>query len=174
MKRGGRLKTYAPLERHTPLRQVSLRRLALETPAGGGNGPTPARGLKASAMKQKRGHRIPVDVSAVVAERSGGRCEVRWAGCSTWATQKHHRITQKAGGRHGAAQQRSDRPSNLLHVCGWCHEVITYEPAWAKADGRGFALNERDEPTQRPVLYRGALSYLDDAGGVHEYEAHCA
>jgi hypothetical protein len=144
------LRAKTPLERHTPLRQVS--------------------GLKASAMKQKRGHRLPVDVSAVVAERSGGRCEVRWAGCSTYATQKHHRITQKAGGRHGAAQRRSDRPSNLLHVCGWCHHVITYEPAWAKAFERGFALNERDEPTQLPVRYRGRLSYLDDAGGVHDYE----
>jgi hypothetical protein len=107
-------------------------------------------------------HVLPADVSKIVDERSGGRCEVRYAGCSTWATQRHHRITQKSGGRHGAAKRRSDRSSNLLKVCSWCHGIVTDHPKLGYQNG--WCLKEWQEPTAEPVLYRGDLVYLDDAG----------
>ncbi|MCW2900135.1 MAG: hypothetical protein JWO67_2400 [Streptosporangiaceae bacterium] len=139
-------------------------RPAPQTPAGGGNGPTPARGLKASRSRFLR------DPAAVIEERSGRVCEIQLEGCYGRAAEKSHRITQKAGGRHGAAKVRSDRPSNALDACSWCHLVITERPWLVDAKGNGWVLEEWQEPTQEPVLYRGEPMYLDDAGGLWSLE----
>lgn len=149
-----------PLRRYTPLRQVSAKRAA-QTPAGGSSTPVLAR-------PRVRRYRFPVDVAALVYERSGPLCEAALEGCWTWAKEKHHRVSQKAGGRHGAARRRSDRASNILHLCVFCHHVVTLDPE--ESYESGLSLRERQEPTAVPVLYRGDWVYLDDAGGVHDYE----
>lgn len=158
LKRGTkRLKTYSPLRRFTELRTSGLPRQASgELPEGG------------APRSRSRGHRIAVDASKVVRTRSGGRCEIRQASCWGAATQMHHRITQKSGGRHGAAARRSDRPSNLLHVCFWCHDVVTKSPGASRIVGH--SLLEGQDPAKQSVLYRGVLGYLDDVGGFHDFE----
>jgi hypothetical protein len=111
-----------------------------------------------------------VDSAAIVRARSEGWCEIQLPGvCVGRASQKQHRITQKSGGRHGAAAVRSDRASNLLDSCWACHGLVTERPE--RACTYGWSLEEWQEPTQEHVLYRSERRvYLDDAGGVHEYE----
>jgi hypothetical protein len=111
---------------------------------------------------------VPNTVRASIAERSGGWCEMALMGCAGLATQVHHRITQKAGGRQGAAKARHDRPANLLHACDQCHAWVTARPA--EAYDVGLSLKEWQDPTAEPVIRRGVLVYLDDEYGIHDYE----
>jgi hypothetical protein len=110
------------------------------------------------------------DPKAVIEERSGRICEIQLRGCWGRASEKSHRITQKMGGRHRAGKERSDRPSNALDSCHYCHGVITLEPWTVDAKGNGWVLEEWQEPTAEPVLYRGDLVYLDDAGEIHSFD----
>jgi hypothetical protein len=159
--------------RSSPLRRTEFRRTPLlETGTSGGWG-KPAGGVISggrSSHPRVGGHRLPAVVSKLVEVRSGKLCEIGLVGCWTWAVEKHHRISQKSGGRHGAAATRSDRCSNLLHACLYCHTAVTLHPHLIDARSNGWVLRERDEPTAEPVLYRGELSYLDDAGGVHSFK----
>lgn len=107
---------------------------------------------------------LPELVRVRLAARSEGRCEVALHGCRTRATDPHHRITTKAGGRHGDAAEAHHVLSNLLHLCRHCHSWITDHPAESYASG--FSLREGDKPTERPVIYRGGLSLLYDSGSV--------
>jgi hypothetical protein len=157
VKRTGRLKTYKPLERHTPLRQVS--------------------GLKASAMKQTRPMpAVPVDVREALRKRAGEGewCEAQLPGvCAGRAIDPHHRIKQQSGGRHGEAKKEADRLSNVVYLCRPCHSWAHWKP-FGVTHPMGLILRQHEVPSQEPVLYRGHPMFLDDAGGVHEYEAHCA
>lgn len=163
MKRGGRLTRRTPLMAKSPLRRFTeLRTSGLPRQA---SGELPEGGAPRS---RSRGHRIAVDASKVVKARSGGRCEIRQVSCWGAATQMHHRITQKSGGRHGAAARRSDRPSNLLHVCFWCHDVVTKSPGASRIVGH--SLLEGQDPAKESVLYRGEVMYLDDEGLVASFE----
>jgi hypothetical protein len=144
LKPGGPLRRYIELRRTSPL------------PSGTSGKPRAAR------------HRIPVDVAAVVRERSGGWCEIGIEGCWRTARELHHRITQKAGGRHRAARVRSDRVSGLLHACSRCHLVITEHPKFAYANG--WSLREGQDSTREPVIRRGVCVFLGDGGEVASYE----
>jgi hypothetical protein len=64
----------------------------------------------------------------------------------------------------------SDRPSDLLDSCLYCHLLITRYAWRVDAKGNGWVLVDGQEPTAEPVLYRGELSYLDDAGSVHSFD----
>jgi hypothetical protein len=80
----------------------------------------------------------------------------------------------KAGGRHGAAKAELDRCSSDLLILG-CHVLPPGRhpttPKWAYAQGNGWAYwSTAKEPTAEPVLYRGQLMYLDDAGDTHDFE----
>jgi hypothetical protein len=44
-------------------------------------------------------------------------------------------------------------------------------PEASKAEFVGWVVPHGFDPSQTPVLYRSELSYVDDAGGVHGYEA---
>jgi hypothetical protein len=160
--------------RGKPLRRASEKRLA---EAGGFmlstfRPKTPAGGvISGGRSSHPRVHRVPLDIDKIVKVRSKKECEIGpegLEGCWGRGQEKHHRISQKAGGRHGAAARRSDRPSNILFLCVFCHLVVTNCPRWAYENG--VSLRERQEPTAEPVLYRGEFSYLDDAGGVWSYE----
>jgi hypothetical protein len=162
VKRGGRLVRRTPLQAHAPLRRKTAlagRRADSALP--------PALTVKPRATRSRF---LPA-AAALIRARSGGMCEIGLLGCWGRASEKSHRITQKSGGRHGVAKERSDRPSNALDACHWCHLVITERPWLVDAKGNGLVLVEHQEPTQEPVLYRGALSYLDDAGGLRAIEA---
>jgi hypothetical protein len=147
-----KLHASKPLERKTPLAQVSAKRLASGPPR-----PKLARPA------------VPPARRTTLAERSGGVCEIGLAGCVLVATQACHRITRKAGGRHGEAKERHDRLSDLLHGCWYCHALQTSPPKWLDPYALGISLKEHQIPTQKPVLYRGVPVYLTDDGQVLDY-----
>lgn len=166
------LRAKTPLRRFTELRRTALPRVPTPTEASGGLSPagevSPPSVVPRPRVRPKRSHRLPVDVSAIVVERSGELCEAGLEGCWRFAREKHHRISQKLGGRHRSARRRSDRASNLLHLCVFCHHLVTLDPEMAYE--HGLSLREKQEPTSEYVLYRGEAVYLDDLGGVHDYE----
>lgn len=119
---------------------------------------------------------VPVDVRDALKERAGEGfwCEIQMAGCLGRGTDPSHRITTKSGGRHGAAKVEHDRLSDVLWACRSCHNWIGDHPAASKQERVGWALEEWQNPTEWPVLYRGRLVFLDDVGGVHDFEEACA
>lgn len=175
MKPGKPLRRTGLKARSEPLRRyIGLSRAPFRQPAGqpgkGKESPVVSRRVTAERAPSLRGggrlrgagHRVERDSATVVRERSGGRCEIGMDGCWGTARELHHRVTRKSGGRHGPASHHHDRPSNLMHGCGRCHLVVTDHPR--RAYRHGWSLREWQEPSQEPVLYRGELSYLDDAG----------
>ncbi|MGE0796207.1 MAG: HNH endonuclease [Acidimicrobiia bacterium] len=70
---------------------------------------------------------IPATSRRAVAERSGGRCEVRIRGVCTGRAVHLHHVQRRDGGDHS--------PSNLLHVCRRCHDHVHAHPAWAREHG---------------------------------------
>lgn len=164
MKRTPMPRATKPLRRYTELRRTSL----VGVGASGGLRPA-GGGFPRCPRPRVSSHRLPVDVSLLVRARSGGWCEIQLAEvCLGRASQRHHRVTQKAGGRHGAAARRSDQASDLLDLCAACHDVVTDYPL--RAYRYGWSLREGQETTQEPVVRCGVLVYLDDAGAVHDFE----
>jgi hypothetical protein len=164
MKRGGPLPRYTALVAKTPLRRGSWLRRSSKSSAGSGT--TGESGSVVSSAGRPRATRrqpaVPVDTAVQLRERSQGWCEIQMEGCFGRAVHPHHRITTKSGGRHGAAKVEHDQLSDLLHLCWYCHDVVTREPKWAKRWANGWSLDENDDPSAKPVLYRGELIYLVD------------
>lgn len=103
----------------------------------------------------------------VVAERSGGNCE----GCGTHgANQFHHRTARQAGG--SSRNPAIHSPSNLLHLCPWCHEMCESHPdRWVF----GWKVHRDHNPAEAPALLvlggwttEPAWYLLDDEGGRHD------
>lgn len=172
MQRRSPLPRYTALVAKTPLRRTSWLRRSSKSTAG--SGATGEGGSVVSSAGRPRATRrqpaVPVDTAEQLRVRSQGWCEIQMEGCYGLAVHPHHRITTKSGGRHGAAKVEHDRLSDLLHVCWYCHDVVTGEPKWAKRWVNGWSLDENDIPAQRPVLYRGDLCFLDDAGEIHSFD----
>lgn len=171
MKRGAPLKTTKPLVRKTPLRQVSDKKAAEGDSRFSTLDRKPTESRTAPMKRARWTPAVPKDVRAELIERSGGGfCEIQMAGCLGRGTDPSHRITTKSGGRHGEAKAEHDRLSDVLWACRACHDWIGDHPAASKAERVGWALEEWQNPTEFPVLYRGRLVFLDDVGGVHDYE----
>lgn len=121
--------------------------------------PKPARGrVKDSGPTQK--------VRQYVRDRSGGWCE--WSGCGNAATDIHHRLNRKAGGRHGETRRRINQPGWLLHVCRSHHMVVTNPVGEVRVTvvAMGWVLLEGEDARVVPVQTRhhpGPV-LLDDAG----------
>lgn len=178
MKRGGPLRRYTPLLARAPLRRRSeLRRSAFQVAGKSAEGKPAVRTPKkkqeisgGSAGLRASRHSIERDSAAIVRERSGGICEIQLDGCTGRACEMSHRIARGMGGCHGVAKRISDRPADLMHSCSSCHRLIT-ERAWeVGAEEKGLILRHGCDAAREPVLYRGELSYLDDAGGVWSFE----
>lgn len=158
--------------------RISAKRLARLIAARGGRYPTstfapksPAGGASPAARPRvSSSSRILPDAVAVVKERSGGVCEIQLEGCWGRATERSHRLARGMGGRKGAAKAASDRPSDLLDSCVWCHLVITRHPWRVRANFHGWVLTHAQEPTACKVLRHGVWAFLDDAGGVQRYD----
>jgi hypothetical protein len=166
LRRTGFTNRGKPLRRYVGLDRSSKSRAGSGTTGEGGS-------VVSSAGRPRATHSEFLPAAAELIEDRSSRdygyrvCEIQLSEACQWrASQKSHRITQKSGGRHGAAKERSDRPSNALDACGYCHHVITVTPWKVDAHASGWVLREWQEPTQVPVLYRGKLSDLDDAGAV--------
>lgn len=90
---------------------------------------------------------------SVVTDRSDRVCEK----CGLeHAREKHHRKNRSQGGDW--------EPSNILDLCPGCHKWITEHPARAYING--WSVRQPRNPLHVPVMYRGALVYLDDLGGL--------
>jgi hypothetical protein len=176
LRRTGFTNRGKPLRRYTGLSRTPFRQPAGQSGKEGSVASSRTRAERAPSLKGggrlRATHQpaVPKDVMDALRERSQGWCEIQLDGCYGRAVHPHHRITTKSGGRHGAAKIEHDRLSDLLHVDWYCHDEVTREPDWAKQELHGWSLNENDEPPMKPVLYRGDLVYLDDAGNKYSFE----
>jgi hypothetical protein len=157
LRRTGLKPGKTPLKRGGPLRPMSAKRLAA---LGGWARSTFAPSRPRPAVTPSR--------RKTLAERSGGWCEARLDVCGGRATDPHHRITRKDGGRSGEARVRLDELSDLLHLCRRCHGWVHLFPARARE--QGLSLKEHQIPAHEPVRYRGDLMYLTDSGDVVSFE----
>lgn len=93
---------------------------------------------------------------AILAARSGGRCER----CSAPAESVHHRLKRGQGGPWS--------PSNCVAVCGdgvrACHGWCERHPNAARA--QGFHVRPWETPAEVALLYRGRWVLLGDDGSV--------
>lgn len=121
--------------------------------------------MKRTPLKYRWKPAVPAEVRELLIARSGGWCEAQIPTiCTGGATDSAHRITRKAGGRHGQAKAEHDQLANLLDLCRACHRWTHDNPHSAK--DLGLALSETDEPCSCPVAYRGAVAYLADDGSL--------
>ena len=92
----------------------------------------------------------------LVAERSGGVCEICGA---NRATNFQHRVNRSQGGAWSA--------SNGLHACGsgttGCHGRMHHDPAEAYA--LGWSVKSWQDPASTPVRTSHGWVLLDDEGG---------
>lgn len=105
-------------------------------------------------------------------KRSGKQCE--WPGCGRPATEKHHRLNRKQGGRHGEGHVRVNGVAWLLDSCGIHHAYVTSPEGERRkvAERMGWLLREYQDATQVPVQTRHdpEPAWLSDDGRWHKYE----
>lgn len=107
-------------------------------------------------------------VRRAVAKRSGGMCE--WPGCWAVATDVHHRLNRKDGGRHGPMRELINQPEWLLHACRMHHNLVTspvglvrklvMERGWLLLEGQDAAavlVLTRHDPEPVRLLRSGLL-----------------
>lgn len=140
-------------------------RLTRKAPLVGSTPLQRATRLTRTAAARKRPERTREEVEArrLVAQRSGGVCEV--CGNAT-ATNFHHR---KGKGQGGAWA-----PSNGLHLCGsgstGCHGHVTTHPQVSRE--QGWSVPSYLDPLRTPVwLARHGWAFLDDHGTFENEEA---
>jgi hypothetical protein len=152
----------SPLERRTPLTSSTpLPRSNLAANQGGHHKP---------AKRPRNTGPTPL-VRRVIAKRSGGDCE--WPVCPRAATDIHHRLNRKAGGRRGEMAERINQPSWLLHACRDHHAVVTSPHGEARlmALAMGWLLLEGHEARDVPVVSRhGRVWLLNDGTFTTEPE----
>lgn len=168
-------KPRKPLKTRSAMNQISEKRRA-EFAAAGIDNPyssfLPAS-AKSSIVEPKAARRkpaLPQPQMVKLKARSGGFCEIRVSGCQNFAVDPAHRKGSKAGGRHGEAEVLHAQLSNVLHACRHCHDWCHANSEAAKAESAGWMVDENVNPAQRPVKYRGEMSWLLDDGRVVPYE----
>jgi hypothetical protein len=161
MKRSGAPQRTTPLtakselKRTTALNRSPLARSALHS------------GSAARKATPKRRNTGPTaKVRALVRQRSGGWCE--WADCWLVASEQHHRLGRKSGGRRGDAAVRLNQASNLLDACREHHSLVTSPHGAARQLARksGWLLEEHEDARTIPVLSRHGCVWLTDNGSV--------
>ncbi len=155
------LRRRTRLETRTPLKPVSDRRAAQLAVAGK---------RVVSTLTGRPRPAVPANVRAALRKRATvdgiPLCEIALPGCLGHGTDPAHRITTKAGGRHGHAKVEHDRLSDVLLACRFCHETTQGDHQTHGAHGTGLVLKEHHNPLQVPVLYRGEPAWLTDDGRV--------
>lgn len=105
------------LQRHTRMRPVSDKRRARLAAHG-------IKHIASTLVTLGRSDTGPSRrVRRAVARRSGGICE--WPRCWGAATDMHHRLNRKNGGRHGDMAELINQPEWLIHCCRMHHMVAT-------------------------------------------------
>lgn len=153
------------MKRGEPLKRLT--RLTVKKPMSRGKGLKAAGSelKRAAAKKPKRARRTgpPAAVMALLAQRSGGWCELGIV-ClgNAQATDPSHRIAKGMG---GTRDPRSNTAANNLAACRQCHDLAERSPAESYANGwkiRRGAANPADVPVRHWVH---GWVYLDEAGG---------
>ena len=113
---------------------------------------------------------IPSKVREQVAARSHGICEARISSnfpspsrCDGRASVVHHRQRRGIGSDPHAL-------SNLLHLCGPCHNLIHREPEWSREQGyivSSYVDEFRDDVnrTMGGIIPAGVKAHLGGDGG---------
>lgn len=106
------------------------------------------------------------DARAAVWVRSNRRCERcgrRMPAVAHCLGHAHHRLPRSAG--------RNDALSNLLALCGPCHQHVHANPEKSYREGLLIRRSDRRPPSMVPALLRlpDAVEWvlLDDGGGYH-------
>jgi hypothetical protein len=96
------------------------------------------------------------DGRELLAWRSSGLCEWPEPLCPELATDAHHRLNRKAGGRHGDMRDKLNGVEWLLHACRTHHAYVTspYGHRRRNAIAIGWLLLEGQEALRIPVLTR--------------------
>lgn len=135
--------------------------------------------LKRTPMRRSRKDTGPKRPTvALLAARSDGWCE--WPTCNQLATDNHHRLNRKAGGRHGEAAERINGAAWLLAACRTHHRRVTsaYGAVLILVKRMGWVLTEDQDATVVPVLTRHDEHpvLLDNDGGFSRvrFEEACA
>lgn len=121
--------------------------------------------LRRLAILGKRVYTGPsATVRAKVRARAGHCCE--WPGCGRVATDLHHRLNRKQGGRHGARREQLNQPAWLLYACRAHHEHVTSAHGLRLVDVRamGWVLTEGQDATEEAVHTSHGWVLLDNDG----------
>lgn len=109
-------------------------------------------------------------------KRSLRICE--WPGCWQPATDKHHRLNRKDGGRHGEMRDRLNGVAWLLHACRVHHAYVTSPHGFRrrKAMEMGWLLLENQDALRVAVITRhhDQPVWLLPTGKWLKYEEACA
>lgn len=126
----------------------------------------PARKKRARNTGPKR------SVKKLVRRRSGKECE--WPGCGQPATDQHHRLNRKSGGRHGEAHERVNGAAWLIDSCRLHHRYVTSPVGERRerAEQMGWLLKEHQDATRVPVLtmHDPEPVWFDNFGKWHRFE----
>ncbi|MCW6003929.1 hypothetical protein K1W54_04935 [Micromonospora sp. CPCC 205371] len=175
------LSRKTPLRSTKPLAPMSERRLMELKAAGLPVNSTLVPRQRANLDRQPRSSTRrdtgpTVSTTKLLHRRSGKVCE--WPGCVQPATEKHHRLNRKSGGRHGEARERVNGVAWLLHACHTHHAYVTspFGERRQRALAMGWLLTENQDALRVPVLTRhdDEPVWLDAEGMWHLFEVGVA
>jgi hypothetical protein len=111
------------------------------------------------------------DTRATILVRSGGVCE--WPSCMDRATDLHHRLNRKMGGRKGGRADQLNGAAWLLHACRYHHDRVTSATGdqLKEAKDYGWVLLEHEDAEQVLVAMFGGLFMLGNDGGKVPFDA---
>ncbi|HEY9438696.1 MAG TPA: hypothetical protein VIS29_08595 [Streptomyces sp.] len=156
-----RLKTAKPLVRRAPMPKDA----GLATGRGLDRATASPIGREVRKAMKKRYRRTGPgpEVMAILADRSGGMCEIGVICLGrNAATDPSHRLAKGMGGTKDPC---SNTAANNLHACRCCHDAVEREPQAAYA--RGWKIR-RGAADPREVAVRHWVHgwvFLDDMGG---------
>ena len=134
------------------------------------NGLTRTSRLTRAAIVARHVYTGPsLKVRKLVRERSGGVCE--WPGCPLVATDYHHRLNRKMGGRYGARREQINSAAWIVHVCRQHHQDVTSAGGerLELARDTGWVLREHQMASEVPIRMDVDSYLIDDAGGRTPY-----
>jgi hypothetical protein len=175
------LSRKTPLRSTKPIAPMSERRLAELRAAGVPPNSTFMPRQRANLDRQprnsaRRNTGPTAATTKLLHRRSGKVCE--WPGCVQPATEKHHRLNRKYGGRHGEAHERVNGIAWLLHACNTHHAYVTspFGERRVRALAMGWLLVEHQDAFRVPVLtcHDDEPVWLDAEGGWHLFEVGVA
>ena len=107
---------------------------------------------------------------ALVIERAAARCESCGSSAQFLGWSQHHRRPRGAG---GTKRPETNQPANLLLLCGsgTTGDHGFYESHRELAFEHGVLVRQNQDPSEVPVLYRGAWVLLDNDGSVTACES---